>query len=154
MLGNFGVFSFLRSWKLTRFLTTCISATSFRIWTFSAFLYISETTRTNFFKISSRNLHNVYKNVWNFHEDWFTATPWNFKTNVSYEPVKNLRYNIHCFDVKLFFPKECILYISPWLVHFSLNLSHLLIVKHWQYSHWNLLVMDICIVRINLEKLA
>ena len=32
-------------------------------WTFSAFLYISETTRTNFFKISSHNLHNVYKNV-------------------------------------------------------------------------------------------
>ena len=23
------------------------------------------------------------------------ATPWNFKTNLSYEPVKNLRYNIH-----------------------------------------------------------
>ena len=95
MLGNFGVLSFLRSWKLTRFLTTCISATSFRIWTFSAFLYISETTRTNFFKISSHDLHNLYQNVWNFHEDWFSATPWNFKTNLSYEPVKNLRYNIH-----------------------------------------------------------
>ena len=39
--------------------------------------------------------------------------------------------------------------IPPWLVHFSLNLSHLLNVKHWQYSHWNVLVMDICIVRIN-----
>ena len=96
MLGNFGVLSFLRSWKLTRFLTTCVSATLFRIWTFSAFL-----TRTNFLKISSHNLHNVYKNVWHFHSDWFTATPWNFKTNLSYEPVKNLRYNIHCFDVKL-----------------------------------------------------
>ena len=34
MIGNFGVFSFLQSWKLTRFLTTCISATSFKIWTF------------------------------------------------------------------------------------------------------------------------
>ena len=33
---------------------------SFKIWTFSAFLYISETTRTNFFKISSNNLHNAY----------------------------------------------------------------------------------------------
>ena len=30
----------------TRFLTTFMSATSFRIWTLSAFLYISETTRT------------------------------------------------------------------------------------------------------------
>ena len=58
ILGNFGVLSFLRFLKLTRFLT---SATSFRIWTFSAFLYISETTRTNFFKISSHNLHNVYQ---------------------------------------------------------------------------------------------
>ena len=34
MLGNVGVFSFLRSWKLTRFLTTCISASPFKIWTF------------------------------------------------------------------------------------------------------------------------
>ena len=68
MLGNFGVLSFMRSWNLTRFLTTCISATSVRIWTFSAFLYISETTRTNFFKISSHNIHIVYNNVWNF--DW------------------------------------------------------------------------------------
>ena len=63
MLGNFGVFSFMRSWKLTDFLTTCISATSFRIWTFSAFLYISKTTRTNFLKIPSHNLHNVYNNL-------------------------------------------------------------------------------------------
>ena len=27
-------------------------------------------------------------------------------------------------------------------------------VKHWQYSHWNVLVMDIRIVRVNLEKFA
>ena len=27
------------------------------------------------------------------------------KTNLSYEPVKNLRYNVHCFDVMLIFPK-------------------------------------------------
>ena len=46
------------------------------------------------------------------------------------------------------------IYIPPWLVHFSLNLSILLNVKHWQYSHWNVLVMDIWIVCINLEKLA
>ena len=85
--------------------TTCISATSLKIWTFSAFLYISETTRTNFFKISPLYLHNVNNNVWNFHRDWFTATPWNFKTNLSYEPVKHLPYNIHRFDVMLIFPK-------------------------------------------------
>ena len=64
MLGNFGVFSFLRSWKLIRFLTTCISATSFKIWTFiSAFLYISETTRTNFFKIFSHILRTDEKSA-------------------------------------------------------------------------------------------
>ena len=38
MLGNFGVCSFLRSWKLTHFHTPCISDSSFKIWTFSAFL--------------------------------------------------------------------------------------------------------------------
>ena len=27
-----------------------------------------------------------------------------FKANLSYEPVKNSRYNIHCFDVMLIFP--------------------------------------------------
>ena len=54
------------SWKLTRFLTSCISATSFEIWTFSDFLYISERTRMNFFKISSHNLYDIYNNVWNF----------------------------------------------------------------------------------------
>ena len=50
MLGNFGVFS------------TSIQ-TSFQIWTFSAILYLSETTRTNFLKIPSHNLHNVCKKV-------------------------------------------------------------------------------------------
>ena len=61
ILGDFDVFSFLRSSKLTRFLITCLSATSFQRGTFSAILYISETTRTNFLKISSHNLHNVHK---------------------------------------------------------------------------------------------
>ena len=32
------------------------NATSFKIWTFSPFLYISETTRTNFFK----SLHIIF----------------------------------------------------------------------------------------------
>ena len=91
MLGNFGFFSFLRSWKLTRFLTTCLIATSFKIWTFSGFLYISETTRTNVFKISSHNFHNVYNKFRNFYYDWCTATPWNFKTDLSYEPVRKIR---------------------------------------------------------------
>ena len=41
-------------------LETCLSATSCKIWTFSAFLYIAETISTNFVKISSHNLHNLY----------------------------------------------------------------------------------------------
>ena len=70
LLRNFGVFSFLRSCKLTRFLTTCLSATSFKIWTFSRFLCISETAQTNFFlKISSNNLRNVY-NIYTFDQFW------------------------------------------------------------------------------------
>ena len=40
-----------------------VVATSFKICTCSAFLYISETTCTNFYKIASHNLHNVYNNV-------------------------------------------------------------------------------------------
>ena len=59
MLGNFGVFLFLRSRKLTRFLTTCISKTSFKILTFSAFLYISETTQTIFFKVDIDTCINI-----------------------------------------------------------------------------------------------
>ena len=69
LLGNFGAFSFLRSWKLTRFFTICLSATSFKIWTFSRFLCISQTAQTIFFKISSNNLHNVY-NVYSFNQFW------------------------------------------------------------------------------------
>ena len=60
MLGNFGVFSFMRSWKLTRFFTTCLSATSFKIWTFSRFLCISETAQTNFFLKSLQIIFIMY----------------------------------------------------------------------------------------------
>ena len=128
MLGNFGVFSFLRSWKLTRFLTTCVSATYSKFGLLALFCISLKRLERFFFKISPRNLHNVNNNVWNFHRDWFTATPWNFKTNLSYEPVKHLPYNSHRFDVMLTFPKQCALYIRPLLVHFSLNLSKLTIL--------------------------
>ena len=69
-------------------------------------------------------------------------------------PTNLSKISVTTLTVMLIFPKKCALYIPLWLVHFSLNLSHLLNVKHWRYSHWNVLVMDICIVRINLEKLA
>ena len=35
--------------------------------------------------------------------DWFTLKPWNFKANQAYEPAKNLRDKIHCFDIMLMF---------------------------------------------------
>ena len=60
MLGNLGVFSFLRSWKLTRFFTTCLSATSFKKWTFSRVLCISETAQTNFFFKSLQIIFIMY----------------------------------------------------------------------------------------------
>ena len=64
MLGNFGVFFVLAILNLARFLTTCISATSFKFGTFNlAHLHISEMTRTKFFRISSHNIRNVYNKV-------------------------------------------------------------------------------------------
>ena len=45
MRGNCSVFPFLRSWKLTCFLTTSLSATLFETLMLSAFLYISKTAR-------------------------------------------------------------------------------------------------------------
>ena len=47
----------MRSWKLIHFLTTRISATSFKIWTFSAFLYISEATPKKFL---FKSLHIIF----------------------------------------------------------------------------------------------
>ena len=61
----------------------------------------------------------MYDNVWNFHYDWFTVTLWYFKTNLAYEPAKNPRYNIHCFDVLLIFLNWCLPYLPSWLVHFK-----------------------------------
>ena len=51
-------------------------------------------------------------------------TPWNFKRNLAYQPAKNPRYNINCFDVNTMqiFPNWCPLYIPPWLVHFNVNI--------------------------------
>ena len=53
-------------------------------------------------------------------------TDWNFKRNVAYEPAKNPRYHVHCFDVMLIFPNWCPSYIPPWLVF----------AKHHAISSW------------------
>ena len=93
----------LWSWKLTCFLTTCLSATLFEILILSAFLL--KTARQNSF-----NAYHIILIMYilimseTFIKIWFAATPWNFKTNLAYEPTKNPRYNIHCFDVMLIFP--------------------------------------------------
>ena len=112
MPGNFGVFSFLRSWQLTPFLTTCLGATSSKIWTFCPFLHLSETTRKK-----SALQHSLFWRYVNF---------------------SKIMRTIH----------------TSMTSTFILNLSHLLNVKHWTFSHWNVLVLHICIVHINLEKLA
>ena len=53
MLGNFGVFSLLRCQKLTRDLTTCLTATSFKIWTFNLSLKRQE-------QINIKSLHIMF----------------------------------------------------------------------------------------------
>ena len=63
--------------------------------------------------------------VGNFHEDWFNATPWNFRTNLAQQPGRNPRFNIRCFDVLLIFRNWCGPSIPPWLVHFSVNMVKL-----------------------------
>ena len=66
MLEKFGVFSFLRSEKLTRFLTTCLSATSFKIWSFSAFLYISAEMKIKRTGQKSAVQHSLFWRYVNF----------------------------------------------------------------------------------------
>ena len=55
---------------------------------------------------------------------------WNFKTNLPYEQAKNLRYNIHCFDLMLIFPNFFPPYIPPWLVHFNVQIVNVLRSKY------------------------
>ena len=66
------------------------------------------------------------------------------ETFIEIESLQHLKISIFTVLTLCFFQKYCALYITPWLVHFSLNLSHLLHLKHWQYSYWNVLVIDIC----------
>ena len=135
MVGDFDVFLFLRSWRPARFLITCISATSFKFWPFSAFFNISETTRTNFFQISSQNLP-----IYNISETFIKIDSLQHLEILRQSYPTNLsKICVATFTALLFFPKWCPLYIPPWLVLFSLNLSHVLNVKHWQYSPCNVL---------------
>ena len=155
MLGNFGVFSFLRSWKLTRFLTTCISATSFKIWTFSAFFVCLKRLERSFLK----SLHTIFimyiiRSETFIKIDSLQHLKTSRKTYILRTGQKSALQHSLFWRYANFSKIMPTINIPPWLVHFSLNLSHLLNVKHWQYSHWNVLVMDICILRINLEKLA
>ena len=66
------------------------------------------------------------------------------ETFIEIDSLQHLKISIFTVLTLCFFQKYCALYITPWLVHFSLNLSHLLHLKHWQYSYWNVLVIDIC----------
>ena len=102
MLGNFGAFSRFSFANLkTNLFCHHLCKCNFIILNFDFYCFsIYWTARQNFFYTSS-NLHHVYNNVWNFHEDWFTSTPLNFKTNLTCKPDKNPLYNVQCFDVML-----------------------------------------------------
>ena len=55
------IFDARKFWRI--FVLAILKTNPFKIWTFRPFLYVSETTRTNCFKISSHNLHNVCNKV-------------------------------------------------------------------------------------------
>ena len=95
ILVYFQVFSFLRSWKLT-FLSPDLSKCNF-ILNFDFLLFYISPERLN-------NQQNL-----------------NFKTNLTYKPAKNPRYNIHGFDVMLMFPNlmPTIQSSRRWLVYFN-----------------------------------
>ena len=150
MLGNFGVFSFLRSSKLTRFLTTSRSATSFKICTFSSFFYISLKRLKRIFWKSRHIIFIMYI----IRSETFIETDSLQHLKISRQTYPTNQKSALQHSLFWRYANFSKIYIPPWLVHFSLDLSHLLNIKHWQYSHWNVLVMDICIVRINLEKLV
>ena len=153
MLRNFGVFSFLRSWKLTRFLTTCISATSFKIWTFSAFLYISETTRTNFFK----SLHIIFMiNIMRF--ETFIEIDSLQHLKISSKPIlrtcqksalQHLLFSRYANFSKIIHTIHTSM-TSTFYFEFIVSFE----CKTLQYSHWNVLVMEVCLVRIIWKQLA
>ena len=120
MLGNFGVFSFLRSSKLTRFLTTCLSATSFKIWTFSAFLYISETTRTNFFKIFSHILRTEEKSALQHSLFWRYA---NFSKLMRTIQI-SMTTTFQCEDCQCFTFKICAKFKLKCITHGGMYSAH------------------------------
>ena len=84
--------------------------------------------------------------------DSLSATPWNFKTNLSYEPVKNPRYNIHGLTLSANFSK------LTWTIHicrtstFQCENVQCFTFKRCDKLKIKVLVMEVCIVRIILEK--
>ena len=138
MLGNFGGFSFFRSWKLSLFLTTLISATSFKIWTFRAFLYISETTRTNFFKICSHNLHNVYLIMSEsfIKIDSLQHLKISRQTDPRTGQKSALQHSL--FWRYANFSKLMQRNIYQWLVHFSVSIVNVLHSKDAMNSNYNI----------------
>ena len=104
-----------------------------------------------------RQLTAVDTNSWERSRIYFWCPSAGFCCCGSFYSAVKLR-NIHCFNVMANFSKIMrTIHTPPWLVHFSLNLSHLLNVKYWQYSHWNVLWIYIWTIyadSINVEKLA
>ena len=107
LLGNFGSFSFLRSWKLTCFLTTCLSAylSILKFQVSVSIIYMVKIMWRGFTKILSSRSRDTQKRSkfrirmhldrwWNFHQDWFIATPWSVKTNLNLRIDKYARRQV------------------------------------------------------------
>ena len=110
----------------TRFLTTCISATSFKIWTFSAFMYFSETTRTIFFT----SLHIIFIMYIIMSETFIKID------SLQHLEISRQTYSIRtsqksALQQALFWGYASFSgqYLYPWLVHFSVSIVNVFIQK-------------------------
>ena len=139
MLGNFGLYIFviavLKTNPFSHHLYKCNFIQNLDFWRF--FVYLSNDSTKFFFK----SLHIIF-----IMSETFIRIDLLQHLEISrqtYEPVKNPRFNIHCFDVMLIFPNECRQHIYPRLVHFSVSIVNVLHSK----DAINSLVMEVCIVR-------
>ena len=135
LLGNFVVFSILRSWKLTCFVSKCDSATLCSILTFSAFPYISGTARQTLLFKPHHIIFTMYI--------------------IIYECMKLSLTLIHCKTLKFqdeTYPrtgqKSSLQHslFEWWSVHFSENIVKVLhskdaikLIKSWTFVWWALI---------------
>ena len=127
-----------------------LRTTSFKIWTFwRSFLYIWNDSNESIYIIFI--IYIIMSQTF-IKIDSLSATPWNFKTNLSCEPVKNPWYNIHGLTLSANFSK------LMWTIHicrtstFQCENVQCFTFKRCDKFKIKVLVMEVCIVRIILEK--